>query len=95
MSKLEINLTDEEFQAFLEKRGYKIEAIKCFMSENEYHNRVVFYDTVVEVAYKPSETNIEDLKGKEGYDIKEAHGSRNVYKRELALLLKKMILNYE
>jgi len=93
--KLEINLTDEERQTFLENRGYKIEIIKCWRSENQYHNKVVFYDVYVEVAYKPTETNIDDLKETNQYDTKVNFGTTNVYKNELASLLKKIILNYE
>lgn len=76
---LNIYFTDDEMQKFLTKKGYHIEEIDTYRSENVYHNRVEYYDTKSIIAYKTRPK----LKDNEQRRVESDYGIEKVFSEEL------------
>lgn len=86
---LKLYFSEEEMIDYLKKKGYTIEEVDSWYSQNEYHNRVEHYDCKVKIAYayreRPSNTELEG----DNYSINSKYGIENVFKNKI----KKRILS--
>jgi hypothetical protein len=87
----------EEKVKILKDMGYTVETIKTYRSENMYHNKVKFTDTLTTVAYKPTTINIDEFKDSEIYKVEQKIGLDKVFEGlgELAMktLITRQIIN--